>query len=220
MRLDKRRRSVHHPFTDAFGEQGRNAVRMGTSTKSIVRAIRRSPVAWLALFVALGGTSFAASRYLITSTSQIKPTVLRKLRGATGPPGPAGPAGPPGPAATIYSLSPKRLTTVNSPGVTVPPGAVQSATAVCPAGTRAISGGGSGGITDINISEIQSARLGWFIVVVNPTRINVQIHAQAECSAAGQAVAAGGPLDAWAQTQREADRAASRLRTELLASRR
>jgi hypothetical protein len=37
-------------------------------------------VALIALVVALGGTALAASRYLITSTSQIKPSVLRELR--------------------------------------------------------------------------------------------------------------------------------------------
>jgi hypothetical protein len=54
-------------------------------------------VACLALFVALGGTGIAASRYIITSTRQIRPRVLKALRGNTGPRGPVGPAGPAGP---------------------------------------------------------------------------------------------------------------------------
>jgi hypothetical protein len=41
-------------------------------------------VACLALFVASTGTSIAASHYLITSTKQIKPTVLKQLKGAEG----------------------------------------------------------------------------------------------------------------------------------------
>lgn len=53
-------------------------------------------VAWLALFFSLAGTGLAASRYLITSTSQIKPNVLRSLRGTRGPEGPPGERGPPG----------------------------------------------------------------------------------------------------------------------------
>jgi hypothetical protein len=54
-------------------------------------------LAALALFVALGGTAAAARHYLITSTSQIKPSVLKALHGRTGARGPAGAQGSPGP---------------------------------------------------------------------------------------------------------------------------
>ena len=47
----------------------------------------------LALVLAMGGTGLAAKKYLITSTNQIAPTVLKKLHGARGASGPAGPAG-------------------------------------------------------------------------------------------------------------------------------
>jgi hypothetical protein len=55
-------------------------------------------VAWVALFVALTGTSMAASGYVITNQKQIKPSVLSKLKkpGARGARGPQGPQGPPG----------------------------------------------------------------------------------------------------------------------------
>src|SRR5271167_2287323 len=53
-------------------------------------------VATLALFFALsGGAAYAASHYLITSTKQIKPSVLASLKGK---PGPAGTPGAPGAA--------------------------------------------------------------------------------------------------------------------------
>ena len=43
-----------------------------------------SVIASLALFFALGGTAIAAKHYLITSTSQIKPSVLKQLHGQEG----------------------------------------------------------------------------------------------------------------------------------------
>src|ERR1700689_4710275 len=59
-------------------------------------------VATMALVFAMSGGALGASHYLITKTSQIKPSVLKKLKGnighkgaagATGPGGPQGPAG-------------------------------------------------------------------------------------------------------------------------------
>jgi len=81
--------------------------------------------ATLALIMAMSGGALAASHYLITSSKQISPKVLRKLKGrrgrtgATGPPGIpgrrgrwacGGPEGAPGPegAAGQSALSPIR----------------------------------------------------------------------------------------------------------------
>jgi hypothetical protein len=55
-------------------------------------------IACLALFFSLAGTGIAASRYIITSTSQIKPSVRRALHGAEGARGPVGAQGSPGQA--------------------------------------------------------------------------------------------------------------------------
>lgn len=52
----------------------------------------------LALVFAMTGGAYAAKHWIITSTKQIKPSVLKQLKGARGPAGPAGPAGPTGPA--------------------------------------------------------------------------------------------------------------------------
>jgi hypothetical protein len=60
-------------------------------------------IATIALVFAMTGGAFAA-KYLITSTKQISPSVLKKLKGAAGPagapgaPGAQGPAGPAGAA--------------------------------------------------------------------------------------------------------------------------
>jgi hypothetical protein len=54
-------------------------------------------IACTALFFSLAGTGLAASRYIITSTSQIKPSVRRALHGAEGARGITGPQGLQGP---------------------------------------------------------------------------------------------------------------------------
>jgi hypothetical protein len=86
----------------------------------MIQAIRRhlnatTVIAVLALVFAMTGGAYAAKKFLITSTGQISPKVLKSLKGAAGAKGtngangaqgaagatgPAGPAGPVGPAGT------------------------------------------------------------------------------------------------------------------------
>ena len=74
------------------------------------RAARRPRASWpspamavalLALFVALGGSAVAATHYLINSTGQINPKVLKKLRGNEGAAGPQGLTGAIGAKAVL-----------------------------------------------------------------------------------------------------------------------
>ena len=95
-----------------------------------MRARKPTPattIAIVALVVALSGTAVAASRYIITSTSQIKPSVLQALRGsvaakgasatgATGATGPTGPQGPPGPDGSQGVPGPTGPAGVQGPG--------------------------------------------------------------------------------------------------------
>jgi hypothetical protein len=78
-------------------------------------------IATLALVFAMTGGAYAASKYLITSTKQISPKVLKSLKGkagakgangangangAGGPQGPAGPQGPGGPQGPAGGAGP------------------------------------------------------------------------------------------------------------------
>lgn len=67
----------------------------------------------LILVFAMTGGAYAASKIVITSTKQIKPSVLKQLqgkagaKGATGPAGPGGPAGPAGPQGSVGAAGAK-----------------------------------------------------------------------------------------------------------------
>jgi hypothetical protein len=80
-------------------------------------------VAVLALVFALSGGAYAAGRYVITSTKQISPKVLKSLQGKAGAAGVAGATGATGPA-----------------GATGPGGATGSAGATGPAGAAGPQG--------------------------------------------------------------------------------
>jgi hypothetical protein len=71
----------------------------------------------LALVFAMSGGAYAASRYVITSTKQISPKVLKSLRGNVGANGAQGPAGPTGSAGPAGAQGPAGLVgNTGSPG--------------------------------------------------------------------------------------------------------
>ena len=75
--------------------------------------------ATLALVLAMGGGALAAQHYLISSTKQISPKVLKKLRGATGKTGPQGlpgAAGKEGPAGKEGAPATKLLAAIKETG--------------------------------------------------------------------------------------------------------
>lgn len=62
--------------------------------------------ATLALVFSMSGGALAARHYLLNSTAQVNPRVLRSLRGATGPSGAPGPAGTSGPVGAAGKPGP------------------------------------------------------------------------------------------------------------------
>jgi len=142
----------------------------------------------VALFFALAGSAVAAKHYLITSTSQIKPSVLSKLRGKAGPAGAMGPQGPAGPAGTPVLGA---LVRVVGPEVTVPTEEVGSSTATCPAGDHIVSGGYQSVGPNAHIFASDSfGGQSWSALQSNFEAIlSAHVQAIAFCAPAGVAVA-------------------------------
>lgn len=138
-----------------------------------------------ALFFSLTGAGLAASHYLITSTSQIAPSVRHSLHGAIGPAGPqgvTGPQGPQGPAGTAHvSLIVGDTTTLpaQSPLETV-------LTAACPPG-NVLEGGGYYSVFDVPGAVVvdsypDTSDNVWIVHVMNPSGNVVQAQARAICA--------------------------------------
>jgi len=171
-------------------------------------------IAMLALFIALGGTAVAAKSYLITSPRQIKPSVLRRLKGPRGPQGPAGATGPTGPTGPAGPTAIAAITEVEGPTNTILSGDAESSVATCPAGSRVVSGGGSaitGDANGIAASEPSADHLSWFVVGGNTSLSSGTVKAFAYCTPSGQAVASGARGAAHARAQREADAVAAKV---------
>ena len=145
-------------------------------------------IATVALFFSMAGAGIAASHYLITSTSQIKPSVLKSLRGKQGPsgaPGSAGQAGATGPAGVVTASA---ITDVAGPQQTLCAygSSCDSATstAACPSGTTVISGGWSGTVSggSTTIDE-PNGSTGWTVTIVNSSTLATGVFAaEVECA--------------------------------------
>lgn len=192
-------------------------------------------IAAAALFFALGGSAMAARHYLITSTSQIKPSVLKALQGAAGaagavgsagPAGPTGSVGPQGPAGTVGSVGPQgpagptnlsSLTIVAGESKSVPKESVGTSVATCPAGSHAVSGGGYNGLAFLVASGMETNHQSWLVVAANETTISTHLEAIAYCAVTGQAVAASSPRVAHMRAVKQADALATRVTREIQA---
>lgn len=114
-------------------------------------------VSTLALFFVLaGGSAYAASHYIITKKSQIKPSVLAQLKGNTGSTGPSG--------ISNYDV-------VSSGAVASVNGAQNAATATCPDGDSVLGGGvvdaGTSVDDNVNASYPLPGNNGWHGYVNN-----------------------------------------------------
>jgi hypothetical protein len=110
----------------------------------MIRKQTPTMIAIAALVFAMAGGAVAAGGYLITSTNQIKPSVLRSLKGKRGSAGKPGTAG----IASIQNVS------ASAPicGFGVGTCDVASATATCPGGTFATGGDANADTIETSIS--------------------------------------------------------------------
>jgi hypothetical protein len=145
-------------------------------------------IASVALFFALSGGAYAAHHYLISSTSQIKPSVLRTLKGRAGPAGGQGPTGPAGPAGpTLLG----HLVQVIGPEAFAEPFKIAVSIATCPVGDDVVSGGYLmvGVLTNVFIQDTPTPQT-WEAAIGNASEQLAHIEAVAFCAPAGQAVTA------------------------------
>jgi hypothetical protein len=109
-------------------------------TRIRARLTYANVTATLALFFAMSGGALAASHYLITSTKQIKPSVLSALKGKAGPAGAAGAKGaqgaqgPQGPAGANGTGTPGLEGKAGSNGESVTNTELKPKNATCPEG--------------------------------------------------------------------------------------
>jgi hypothetical protein len=119
-------------------------------------------IASLALLLALGGSAVAANRYVITSTSQIKPSVLAAV------------ATPPGPDVLIHG-----------PVQKVAPGQFRLLTARCPSGDHVVTGGYAAELVpgaSVTADMPSGTGGGWLVTIDNKSSLVIPALAHALCA--------------------------------------
>jgi hypothetical protein len=159
---------------------------MRSGAPRILEEMKRLPspamaVALVALGVALGGTGVAATSGLITgadiknhsvSLNDLTYSAIKQLRGRRGPPGPAGKS---------VSLAGKLM--LRQAQTTLGPGSIGSATATCPVGTVALSGGAHTTGTTLWASEptASGSSLGWLAGATASAGLQAEVDAYVIC---------------------------------------
>lgn len=163
-----------------------------------VSHLRRNLVAYVALLISLGSTSYAATARLAPANSvgtkqvvnrsllgqDFRPGVLpRGRRGPAGDPGERGPTGPAGPAGLQGPAGVRgwEIVKVTVSGVT-------SATANCPTGKRVVAGGyarSTSGPAEVLQSRANDAGTAWMVALkLDPSYTVYELGVYAICAAA------------------------------------
>ncbi len=160
--------------------------------------MRKLSVALVAVGVlAVAGGATAAGKYVITSIHQIKPSVVAHLRGSAGRPGLAGPRGLPGATGPQGSAGLASVKTVVGPATEATEctptvcsdSSIVAATAQCPAGSVAVSGGWVGDPNNppaipFLLASAPNGSTGWTVLLANAEDHTVGIEALVTCALA------------------------------------
>jgi len=158
-------------------------------------------IACLALFISLAGGAYAGAQSLIGS-KQIKDHSIQyvdlskkaaaKLRGQRGPRGyqgeqgymglPGAP-GTPGAAGAPGGFDPSKINYVTGADTLIPSGAVGTAYAYCPAGSKAVGGGFFESYGEAYVTKFGSDGTYWYGNVDNQAGFDITVNAYAVCAA-------------------------------------